>query len=531
MPLGRTLRTIRHLRPVQITNRLRRKLVRPRPRLGEAPGLRSIREIEAPCMRPESLLGGDRVELLGVVEEIAAEGDWNRADRPKLWLYNLHYHDGLRAEATSPERKRAFVRRWMAENPPLLGNGWEPYTLSLRIVNWILWGLREGSLDPAMVRSLAVQARALEDQLEYHLLGNHLWANAKALIFAGLFFEGAEAERWYRRGIGIAEEQRREQFLADGGHFELSPVYHQLMLEDVLDLINLSAAAGRPLPPPWHATATAALRWLETMTRPDGRVPMLNDSFEGVSPSSAELLSYAGRLGIEPRASEGAGLIWLPESGYARWTGGGLCVWADFGRIGPDYLPGHAHADCFSFELFADGAPIIVDTGVSTYEPGRIRDYERGSTAHNTMTICDADQAELWASFRVGRRPDIIGLEVTSGGIAAEQDGYDRLGARHRRGFAFEEKRITITDEVRRARGCAGRVTARLHFAPGVAPIMEGDSVIAGPLRISQEGATAARLEPCEIACGFERRAPSFCLATDFDQRLVTRIERCASSS
>jgi hypothetical protein len=52
------------------------------------------------------------------------------------------------------------------------------------------------------VHSLAVQARHLSRRLEYHLLGNHLFANAKALVFAGLFFQGDEADAWLADGHG-----------------------------------------------------------------------------------------------------------------------------------------------------------------------------------------------------------------------------------------------------------------------------------------------------------------------------------------
>jgi len=41
-----------------------------------------------------------------------------------------------------------------------------------------------------MLESLAIQAGYLRKRLEIHLLGNHLLANAKALVFAGLFFRG-----------------------------------------------------------------------------------------------------------------------------------------------------------------------------------------------------------------------------------------------------------------------------------------------------------------------------------------------------
>jgi uncharacterized heparinase superfamily protein len=504
--LARTFRTVRHLRPVQITNRIRRKIVRAAPRPGPPPPLRSIGALQPPCARPESPAG---------------------APGSRLALYNLHYHDALRAPGIGAGEKGDLVRRWIAKNPPLRGGGWEPYPLSLRIVNWIFWSLRDGPAAADVAASLAVQVRALEDQLEYHLLGNHLWANAKALVFAGLFFAGPEAESWLARGLAIAEAERREQFLPDGGHFELSPTYHQLMTEDLLDLVNLAAAAGFALDSEWAHTAGRCLRWLGAMTRPDGRVPLFNDAADGVSPATEELNAYAARLGFGAAPALALGLTALGDSGYYRWSAPGLDIWADMGRIGPDYLPGHAHADCFTFELFADGAPAIVDTGVSTYEPGPLRAYERGTTAHNTVTVGGEDMAEMWASFRVGRRPKVSGLEVDARAVAAEHDGYARLGVRHRRGFAFDEQGVTITDELRGARPG----TARLHFAPGIAPRVEGPSVIAGPVRIAAEGATGMRIERCEIARRFGAREPAMCLGFDFAGRLVTRIERCASSS
>jgi hypothetical protein len=69
--------------------------------------------------------------------------------------------------------------------------------------------------------------RALAGQLEYHLLGNHLFADAKALIFLGAFFAGAEAEAWLTHGLLILARELPEQVLADGGHFERSPMIGQ----------------------------------------------------------------------------------------------------------------------------------------------------------------------------------------------------------------------------------------------------------------------------------------------------------------
>ena len=69
--------------------------------------------------------------------------------------------------------------------------------------------------------------------------GNHLLANAKALIFSGLYFKGEEARKWLQLGVKIIDEELDEQILQDGGHFERSTMYHTVILEDFLDLINI----------------------------------------------------------------------------------------------------------------------------------------------------------------------------------------------------------------------------------------------------------------------------------------------------
>ena len=188
--------------------------------------------------------GPNCCRFLNEDRSISGAGVWNDPGAKPLWLYNLHYFDDLNARDAGARREWhvPLIRRWIDENPPATGAGWDPYPASLRIVNWIKWALGGGLLPGEAVHSLAVQARHLERRLEYHLLGNHLFANAKALVFAGMFFEGPEADRWLWKGLDLLEREVPEQVLADGGHFERSPMYHSLILEDLLDLVNLGRA-------------------------------------------------------------------------------------------------------------------------------------------------------------------------------------------------------------------------------------------------------------------------------------------------
>jgi len=94
------------------------------------------------------------------------------------------------------------------------------------VVNWIKWSLGGNSLSLKVRQSLAVQVRWLTRRVESHLQGNHVFANAKALVHAGLYFEGEEAELWLQRGLSLMQAQISEQVLIDGGHFERSTMYH-----------------------------------------------------------------------------------------------------------------------------------------------------------------------------------------------------------------------------------------------------------------------------------------------------------------
>ena len=215
------------------------------------------------------------------------------------------------------EWHQALIADWITENAPGTGTGWEPYPCSLRIVNWVKWTLAGNPLSEAAHQSLAIQTRWLTRRMEWHLLGNHLFANAKALVFAGLYFDGREAARWLDAGSRILAREMPEQILPDGGQFELSPMYHALALEDLLDLVNIARAFGRnDLAREWGIPVAAMLDWLGKMTHPDGGIAFFNDAAFGIAPDTRQLFDYAKRLGFASPAKPKA-LCHLAESGYA----------------------------------------------------------------------------------------------------------------------------------------------------------------------------------------------------------------------
>lgn len=476
--------TLRYLRPAQITGRLMYRLSHPRPDLRPAPARRALTGLWiAPCSRPASLLALEEACFLNRRLRLDFPRGWNDPSIEKLWLYNLHYFAGLLAagDGTQQALRRAWIQRWLQDNPPGHGTGWEPYPLSLRIVNWIKWLLAGEPANPEILHSIAVQVRYLRERLERHLLGNHLFENAKALVFAGSFFGGAEAERWRHQGEEILREQLREQLLADGGHFERSPMYHSLSLEGLLDLCNLDQAFRHANQSQWEEPSRRMFAWLGRMCHPDGGLAFFNDAAFGIAPTLAELQDYAHRLNLLV-PPEVPNENWLGASGYARLTRDGFVVLADVAPIGPDYLPAHAHADTLSFECSIARRRVLVNAGTSVYGISDERQRQRGTAAHNTLRIDGKDSSEVWAGFRVARRatPYVERFEDKPVPLLqAWHDGYRRLHGRplHRRRWTLRDGALEIMDEV------LGRkqheIEVFFHFHPELILLPQGTHAFA----------------------------------------------------
>jgi Heparinase II/III-like protein/Heparinase II/III N-terminus len=449
-------RTARYLEPVQIYTRFR-----PHPRVNaphSAPRLRPlIGEWVHAIAKSPAQTGPNRFNFLNQEREVAS---WNDPSASQLWLYNLHYFEHVNEE---------LVERWIAENPTGQGVGWDPYPTSLRIANWCKWILSGESPKPQVYASIGMQAAWLEKRLERHLLANHLLANAKALLFAGSVFQGAYADRWCAAGLRILEQELPRQILADGAHVERSPMYHSLLLEDIIDLCNLRRAFDGLLPD-LSDYASRMLGWLERMTHPDGGISFFNDAALGIAPDPSALQAYAQRVGVHSVP------VILGESGYVRLENDHIVIIFDAAPLGPDYQPGHGHADTLSFELSCDGRRILINSGTSTYDAGPVRTFERGTGAHNTIRINGVDQSEMWGAFRVARRARPFDLRTDHRLFAeAAHDGYHRLRPKltHRRRIELSGDTVIITDRLEGR----GQHTVELfyHIAPGADPKIELD--------------------------------------------------------
>jgi uncharacterized heparinase superfamily protein len=543
---ARLARTAQYLRLGQISNRLSRNCFASSLRLdGPTPPLRAPSAPWIACTGRAACLTGDgRFSFMGIIEGTEEKDIWNDKSLPKLWLYHLHYFEDLLAEGalTRQTLHHRLIARWIDENPPICGNGWEPYPLSRRIVNWICFSLQGNHLDDRVLASLARQARALRGSVEYHLMGNHLFANAKALVFAGCFFAGAEAENWLRFGLTILHEQISEQLLGDGGHFELSPMYHALILEDMIDLQQLSQIfpnqlVGASRGHRWQDRIISMLIWLGKMTHPDGHIAFFNDSNFGQARTYADLLRHAENFAPVLRTGALAAPP-LGESGYVRLENDRFCVFFDAAEVGASYIPGHAHADTLSIEVSLDDERFITNGGTSTYANGLLRETERATASHATVEIDEENSSETWASFRVGRRAfpkdASVALVPELQTASASHDGYRFLPGKpaHARHLSLSKDQLIVRD----ALSGSGRHQAvgRFPLHPSVKNVEEygkGWQVTTAGGRIVQisiDGPVARRVENGFFANGFglrqERRVLTWRAEAELPMEIITEF-------
>lgn len=469
--------------------------------------------------KPASLTNGVFTFLNQSVSMTAV--DWNYPNYGKLWTYHLNYFDFLNqrfdgSAGVKVQTGLGVIRDFISQTN-VLRDGLEPYPTSLRIINWVQFLSRNQIQDDLINCHLYAQTDLLRRRLEYHIAGNHLLENGFALLTAALYFRH---DAWFERAAELVRAELSTQILTDGGHDERSPVYHQLLLDRLLDVL-LAVKHNT-----WHndptltdflrEKATRMLRWLGAITFRNGDVPMLNDAAPGIAPTTAQLRAKAVRVGLEVGSDEPVPWsVRRQTTGYRKFTFPRYELVVDVGAIGPDHQPGHAHADTLSFVLSVNNQPLIVDSGTSTYQIGPRRRWERSTAAHNTVDLMGINSSEVWAGFRVGRRARTTVLTDTPTMLTARHDGYRQLGSTHERTWSVGATCIRITD---RLMGTKGETTqnqtgvARLHFHPDVWVSVTETGIEAGVVRITFASASAPELHlvTYEMADGFNqlRTAP-----------------------
>lgn len=506
--VGTLLHTIRFIKPIQIIYQLKNRVVK----IKSLQGYKNHGELNPgplsliPDLRNNKAASEDGTfNFLNLQTSFPQKIDWNYSDYGKLWNYNLQYLDYIH-QGNIPITIRIS---WIRSIYTSLNSGElmpEPYPASLRAMNIIRFFSENPSFiaDCIDIQSdLYAELSYLDKHYEYHLLGNHLLENAFSMLMGGYYFQNAD---WKERARRVLHKQLNEQILADGAHFELSPMYHRIILLRVLEAISYVDSRSE-LNSFLRAKAEKMLGWLTQMTFSNGDIPHFNDSADDIALSGEQLQNLAYSLNLENKINK------LSDSGYRRIREGKLEIIADVHGISPSYQPGHAHADHLSFALYSSGRPFIVDQGTSTYAISERRNWERSSVAHNTVTVKSMNQSEVWSGFRVGRRAKVNILEDTKRLIKAS---VSYPGVTHIRSFMVESSSLTIVDEVKAKHSA----TLRFFLHPLVVIKQQSDSEIffeSGEI-IRFENGRKLMVKEYDFASGFNKLKSSKFIEVSFNE-------------
>jgi hypothetical protein len=451
-----------------------------------------------------------------------ARGDknlWEWADStrlPPLVTETLHYHTpladwALAAEGCDPDFRSAILTDiqdllsdWTARYPPGKARPWDPFTVAFRTQEWVtlLWALSRQPGHPVAekIASLAGEELLphglyLEQNLEVHLGGNHLLKDLCALAGLAGVHQGPVADRWLARVEEALPRELEIQILSDGGHYERSPMYHALVLCDLLYAASVLSVRS----PGWVANCLSPLlpkmaAYLEGVIHPDGEVPFFNDSVIGQAPAPSEILAHPLLSEARPKSEASPVPIAIfPESGLACLRARDFTLLFDGGKLGPDELMGHVHSDSLSVEVSVGSERFLVNRGVYEYTSGTRRHQSRSIASHNTPSWDGHEKAEIWGSFRVARRehPEQIqsgenperGAWVESawcseGGDYSFSLRFAPSAEIRRRVHLWPEGVLALVDRI------AVRETAFIqipfHFAPGIEVVLEGETETQG---------------------------------------------------
>lgn len=452
-------RTVARMRPSMVVARLRRAQSVPEAPVGVGVrpmnlSLAALDLDEVYCSRfdANALAGG---EFLLINSRHKADlGTWQVPEASHLWNFNLHYFEYCvpiaaryvrTGDATGPELFKQLVCSWIGACEYPRGDAWHPYTISLRLVNWLicldLFGkvlTADDDFMGAFSASIYRQYRHLLANQEKHLLANHYLENLKTLVICALLFGEndvlADVERDYLA-------QLDEQVLPDGVHYERSMMYHKLILEGLLRVELAYRSAGKAAPAKVAFKVRQMLDAMASIERGMGKTPFFNDAADGVAKECGSLICACRDVyGYEPDDTKTAFL----DSGFYKLYDGNAALVFFAGEPGPRYMLGHTHCDLLSFELSVGGIPAIVNSGTFAYQ-SELRSYFRSTAAHNTATVDGEEQMECWAEHRVARGvSDVHVEELNEHRVVASFRNYK--GHLHRRSIEMEDGALVVED-------------------------------------------------------------------------------------
>lgn len=353
------------------------------------------------------------IELFGVSVDYGslAAIDWNQTVPQEsdfhLWRQKLAHMGFLSPLLVSgdPSSTRlardtvdAFAANSSFARKDCFSSYWFPYSASHRVLALTSAAVARRGTVPDDSEDLLRMAEFIRRNVafvllnvEHELRNNHVERNLAAICFY-FTLAGPPSGRLRRRLDREVGRVLRELVLGDGFMAERSAMYqgYTVMALDIFASSDWLSSSVRASADTLLARAREAWR---IMSHPDGEIALFNDAWIGEVPQPHQVLGGSATCGSH----------WLREAGYVRMQRATHFAIFDIGEIGPDWNPGHGHADFLALEVDVAEKRFLVDPGTSQYSTGARRSFERSAAGHNGPAVAGDEPVEYFGCFRVGR--------------------------------------------------------------------------------------------------------------------------------
>lgn len=433
--------------------------------------------------------------------------DWNKKENDQEDTFALHRFIwllrwlSLHPSENDLQIADSVILNWIdqikAREMPI---AWETYSVSERIVNWLLYLCATKQYRALELKTTQVIAASLLEHLNHivwHLeyrdqhFNNHILNNARALYIGGSLLQ---LSQFAKLGQELFKHHVPQMINETGELLEGSSHYQLLLTRTFVEVLWAAYVTAdlefvKYLEPVVQAMANCCLYLnVESMELLDNSFPRIGD----VSPDCPILWFYP----IPPHDQKGENWwgLWNSDELQSlfkiapdeckefptqwRWitnADSGFRAFAPIPRH-QGYPDSHGHLDFGSFLLYDRETPLLVDRGRSSYTRDSLSLYGKSAEAHNTTTInnlpilpfCQGVFGAYKEYLTDGTQFNNYNSE-TETFFSWRTNAVNRLGTglNWRRKFILTSQYAESLETLENPRGLYLKVQSYIHWAPG----------------------------------------------------------------
>lgn len=431
-----------------------------------------------------------------------AEADFSPSARlPVPHQKLLHGFSWLRDLAAAAPREAAapnaemLAARWLdGQGEGAKGPAWTVERAGERLLAWLVHAPlvlsgENAAMRPRMLRAIERTARWLDRHVRKEQDGLAAVTGWAAVVATGLLLPDGRSRRVFGE-TGLLHALG-ELVSEDGGVLSRSPLAQMQAIAVIIDLEACYAAAKHAAPPALQAMLQLLAPPLLALRHGDGGL----GSWQGAGGTSAHALArLIAASGVRTRPARDT-----RHWGYQVVAAGKSVLQFD---AAPPPRPRDARFGCAStlaFELSHGASRIVVNCGGAELAggatPARIEQGLRGSSAHSTLTLDDANSTAILINGQIGKGVEAVDFVRSATGpggrqatrLEASHDGYaSRYALTHRRILMLAADGLELRGEdvlePAGKRGKRGKVgfAIRFHLGAGVEAGLSADKRGAG---------------------------------------------------